>query len=171
MASDNPILPLKPGGSGKARRSSRLPHPVRTPYSPERSRFRKILRFHKGYFLISAGLVVIEVCIGAYAHDDIIRPYGGDFLCVILIYCGVMTVANFPMLPTILSVLAFAYIEETLQYFHIADWLGLKEGSLARILVGTYFTWGDIGAYTLAMGLVLLIEWLRRRGCSLQTLL
>jgi hypothetical protein len=46
-----------------------------------------MFRFNLRYALLSVLLLGIEIFIGACLHDSIIRPYGGDFLVVILLYC------------------------------------------------------------------------------------
>ena len=97
-------------------------------------------------------------------HDWIIRPYGGDFLVVVLLYCFVRSFLAVPVLPTALSVLVFSYLVEVSQFFHLADRLGFKAPSLARTLLGTYFTWTDLLAYTLGILTVLGVEKLIRRN-------
>ncbi|MBN9384957.1 MAG: DUF2809 domain-containing protein [Chitinophagaceae bacterium] len=116
------------------------------------------LRFKIRYFLLSLFIFGIEIFIAACMNDPIIRPYGGDFLVVILLYCMVRTILDTPVLPTALAVLFFAYLIETLQYFRLADHLGLKAHSLPRIILGDYFTWTDILSYTLGIICVILLE-------------
>jgi len=41
--------------------------------------------FNTKYFLLAFALFFVEVYIALYVHDDIIRPYIGDVLVVILI--------------------------------------------------------------------------------------
>lgn len=115
-------------------------------------------RFSLRYFFLSLLILGVEILIGAYMHDPIIRPYGGDFLVVILLYCMVRTVLDTPLLPTALAVLLFAYLIETLQYFKLADRLGLKAHSLSRMMLGDYFTWTDILSYTLGITCVIILE-------------
>lgn len=117
-----------------------------------------MFRFNITYFLLSVLLFITEVLIAAYLNDRIIRPYGGDFLVVILLYCFVRSFLNTLVLPTALAVLVFAYLIETAQYFRLADHLGLKPHSLPRILLGDYFTWTDILSYTLGILSVILLE-------------
>ena len=114
--------------------------------------------FYGRYFIAAALLFLIEIVIGVYAHDTIIRPYGGDFLVVILIYCLVKSFFNTPVYKTALYVLLFSYGVEGLQYFRIVDILGLEHSRMARVIIGTSFAWTDILMYTLGIGLVLLVE-------------
>ncbi len=54
---------------------------------------KTLFKFHRKYFFSTLLLFATEIFIAAYLHDAVIRPYGGDFLVVILIYCF-MTVRN-----------------------------------------------------------------------------
>lgn len=102
-------------------------------------------------------LFAVEIFIGARMHDAIIRPYGGDFLVVIWLYCLVRSFVNWPVWKVAVGVLLFAYAIETLQYFGMADRLGFRGPSLMRTLLGSYFTWTDIFCYTL--GILTVISW------------
>jgi hypothetical protein len=119
---------------------------------------KTLFQFHKTYFLLAALLFLTEVFIAAYLHDTIIRPYGGDFLVVILIYCFVKSFLNTPVIATSVAVLLFYYLIETLQFFNVVDLLGLGKSTIARIVIGTSFAWTDLLAYTLGILLVLAIE-------------
>ena len=117
-----------------------------------------ILKFRKGYFILVIILFAIEVLIALFMHDSIIRPYGGDFLVVILIYCFLKAFLNTPVLKTAIAVLVFSYTVEILQYFNIVNWLGLEKSRLARIIIGSSFEWIDLLAYTLGIAVVLIVE-------------
>jgi len=117
-----------------------------------------MFRYHFGYFLYSLLLLGIEIFIGVCMHDQIIRPYGGDFLVVILLYCLVRSFWDSPVIVTAVSVLLFSYLVEISQYFRLADHLGLGRHSLARILLGSSFSWTDMFMYTLGIALVMGVE-------------
>jgi hypothetical protein len=110
------------------------------------------------YIIATVLLFLIELFIALYIHDDFIRPYFGDFLVVILLYCFMRAVFNFSVLRTAMLVLIFSYIIETLQYFKLVEILNLQEYKIARVVIGTSFAWVDLLAYTLGIILVLLIE-------------
>jgi len=94
-------------------------------------------------------------------HDMIIRPYGGDFLVVILIYCFVRSFINTAAVPTAIAVLLFAYAVEISQYFHLVNVLGLERSSLAKALLGTSFSFIDLLMYTLGTITILVVEHLK----------
>ena len=84
-----------------------------------------VFRFKWMYFLLFILLLLTEIYIGAFVHDRLIRPVGGDYLVVILLYCLVRSLWEWPVGWTALAVLIFAYIVEITQYFRLADALGL----------------------------------------------
>ena len=117
-----------------------------------------MFHFNIRYCLLTVLLFITEVLIARYMNDAIIRPYGGDFLVVILVYCFVKTFFNTPVLRTAIGTLIFAYLVEISQYFHLVDLLGWGNCKIARIVMGTYFTVVDLLMYTLGILLVLIIE-------------
>ena len=117
-----------------------------------------MFRFHPIYFFLAVLLVGTDIFIVDSLHDAVIRPYGGDLLWGIFLYCLVRCFVNRPVMPIAIGVLLFCYAEETLQYFHLADRLGFTKPSLMRTLIGTSFTWLDILCYTLGIGVVLMLE-------------
>lgn len=115
------------------------------------------MRFHKRYFLYTIILFVIEILIALYVKDSIIRPYGGDFLVVILLYYFVRTFFLFSALSVAIGVLLFSYVIEILQYFELVNLLGVQDIELARIVIGTGFSWWDMLAYTLG---IIIVYWI-----------
>src|SRR3954467_13055417 len=89
--------------------------------------FRNMITFRKRYFILALFLLLIEVLIALFLHDGIIRPYIGDFLVVILIYCFIRSFISARVLPTAIGVLIFAYAIESLQYLDLIGRLGLRE--------------------------------------------
>ncbi|UOE46865.1 DUF2809 domain-containing protein [Mucilaginibacter sp. SMC90] len=113
---------------------------------------------NKPYFILTLILFITEVFIGIYLHDKLIRPFGGDLLVVILIYCFVKTCVNTPWLKTAVGALFFAYMIEISQYFNLLAHLGLQNSKLAAILLGHSFSWGDMLSYTIGISIVILTE-------------
>jgi hypothetical protein len=122
-----------------------------------------MLTFNKRYFILTILLFVIEVLIALYIKDRIIRPYVGDILVVMLIYCFVRSFVNGPVLPLALSVLLFAFTIEFLQYIRIVDKLGLQKSKVASTVIGTSFSWIDVVCYAIGVVVILIVELLMRQ--------
>ncbi|TSD67614.1 DUF2809 domain-containing protein [Inquilinus sp. KBS0705] len=119
-----------------------------------------MFQFHIKYFFLTILLFITEVYIGVYVHDNYIRPFGGDFLVVILMYCFIKSFTNIRVLTAALVVLVISFIVEGLQYLHLVSLLGLQNSKPARMILGTFFSWTDILVYILGILLVLFIEWI-----------
>ena len=117
-----------------------------------------MLKFSKAYFLLFAFIFNIEVLIALYVHDKIIRPYIGDVLVVILIYCFIKSFLDVKVVPTAVFVLLFSFVVETLQYLNIVEMLGLENSKIARTVIGTSFAWMDIWTYIIGIIIVLATE-------------
>ena len=117
-----------------------------------------ILKFNWKYFILAFLLFIVEVLIALYVHDQFIRPYFGDFLVVILIYCFVKSFLDTPFFKTAIAVLVFSFTLEVLQYFDIVTKLGLGHSKFARTVIGTSFEWIDLIAYTLGIAFVIYVE-------------
>lgn len=113
------------------------------------------------YFIATVLLFGIEVLIALFVHDNFIRPYVGDVLVVVLIYTFIRII--FPekirLLP--LYIFLFAAGVEVLQYFQIAEVLGLSGNRILSVVIGSVFDVKDIVCY--GVGCVLLggYEWRR----------
>ncbi|MEA5257620.1 DUF2809 domain-containing protein [Arcicella aquatica] len=117
-----------------------------------------ILKFNWNYFIVASLLFIVEVLIAMFAHDQFIRPYFGDFLVVILIYCFVKSFLDTPVFKTAIAVLVFSFTLEILQYFDIVTKMGLGHSKFARTVIGTSFEWIDLIAYTLGIAFVIYVE-------------
>jgi hypothetical protein len=120
-----------------------------------------MITFNKKYFFIALLVFIIEVLIALFIHDNFIRPYIGDVLVVILIYCFLKAFIKLPILTAAIFVLIFAFAIEILQYFNYVEKLGLGGSELARTVLGTAFSWTDLIAYTAGIIIVLLVELIR----------
>lgn len=105
------------------------------------------MRLDRRYFVAAAILFVTEVLIALLVHDNFIRPYFGDTLVVILIYCALRAVFPWRMWPTAIGTLLFAFVIEGLQYGNLIHHLGWEDSALARTIIGHSAAWGDIWAY------------------------
>lgn len=99
------------------------------------------------YGIATALLLMTEVLIALYVHDNFIRPYIGDVLVVVVIYCfiRIFLPEGIPLLP--LYVFCFAALVEISQYFHIVELLHLENNTFFRILIGSVFDVTDIVCY------------------------
>lgn len=118
----------------------------------------KKFTFDKYYFIAALLLFLIEVYIGLFIKDQFVRPYVGDFLVVILIYCFVKIFCRGQFLKIGIYVLLFAFAVEIGQHFQLVKLLGLNNSKLARTVIGVGFDWWDMLAYTLGVAVVLMVE-------------
>jgi len=114
--------------------------------------------FNVKYLVPAVLLFMVEIIIAMYAHDAILRPFVGDFLVVILIYCFVKTFINVSLKRTSTWFLVFAYSVELSQRFHLINSFGLENSKIARLIMGDYFSWTDMLMYTMGIILVVIIE-------------
>lgn len=107
------------------------------------------MTFNVKYFLVALFFFFIEVIIALYVQDSFVRPYGGDFLVVIFLYCLLQSFFRIPVKNAIFGVLVFAYFIETLQYFKASEFFGISDNKVASVVLGKHFEWLDILLYTL----------------------
>lgn len=110
-----------------------------------------MLTFRKTYFLLTLLFFVVEVLIALYVHDAFVRPYVGDYLVVMLLYCFLRSFLRIGVIPAAIAVLLFSYLLEGLQYLGLVAMLGLEQNKLARTVIGYGFDWMDLLAYTLGI--------------------
>lgn len=109
------------------------------------------------YIISFIVIFCIEVLIALYVRDSFVRPYLGDVLVVVLVYCFVRI-----FLPTGISkmpfyVFLFACFVEVMQYFQLVEMLGITNRA-ARIILGSTFDWKDIASYAVGCVLIILFE-------------
>ncbi len=120
-----------------------------------------MVTFNKKYFLLAMLLFITEVLIAIFFKAGFIRHYFGDFLVVMLIYCFIKSFLKISVLKAAIGVLLFAYFIELLQYLNFVKWIGLGDNRLANVVLGNYFEWADIVAYTLGIVVILGVEKIR----------
>ena len=99
-----------------------------------------------------------EIIIGIYVRDNFVRPYMGDALVVVLIYCFIRIFIPNGLSQLPLYVLAFACFIEILQYFQLVDVLGISNRIL-RIALGSTFDLKDMVSYVGGYVFILLAEY------------
>ncbi|BAY15043.1 hypothetical protein NIES21_08290 [Anabaenopsis circularis NIES-21] len=113
---------------------------------------------NKKYFYFTVILFSIEVFIASFVNESFIRPFIGDVLVVILIYCFVKTFLKIHSYIVISAVFAFSCTIEIFQYFNFVKILGLQKYKILAIALGSTFDGKDIIAYTIGAITVLLLE-------------
>lgn len=125
---------------------------------------RKGKRIYYGIaFLI---LLIIEVVIALYVHDNFIRPYIGDVLVVSVVYCFVRVFIPEGVKLMPLYVFMFAAFVEVLQYFQLVKLLKLEENVFARVIIGSTFDINDIVCYGVGSIVIVAFElaiWRQKR--------
>lgn len=117
-----------------------------------------MLTFNKKYFYFTIILFLIELCIAVFVNENFIRPFIGDVLVVILLYCLAKSFWKIPSSILALLVFVFACIIEILQYFNFVNILGLQNYKILAIALGNTFDWEDIIAYAIGAITVVLLE-------------
>lgn len=125
------------------------------------------LIFNRHYFYSTVLLFLVEVYIAVFIEDRFIRPFVGDVLVVILIYCFVKSFWKVRSNIAAVSVFIFACAIEGLQYLNLIDKLGLRQYKLLVIILGSTFDWNDILAY--ALGTALILGWENRTNINFKS--
>ena len=109
------------------------------------------------YFLGFLFLLFIEILIARFVSDSFMRPYLGDFLVVILIYCFLMWISRISVLKGLIIVLMFSFAVEFFQLINIVKVLQHQPPKIVMIILGSSFSVWDLLAYKLGIFLVDLI--------------
>lgn len=116
------------------------------------------------YLILTILLLVIEVLIALYVHDNFIRPFVGDVIVVIVIYTFVRIFIpeKIRLLP--LYIFIFAVAVEMLQGIHIVNILGVADNRFLRTIIGDSFDIKDIICYGIGCIFLGLYEYLINRN-------
>lgn len=120
--------------------------------------FMKFLRFHKGFFALVVFYFIIEVIIALYVRDQFIRPYMGDVIVIWFVYYFIRTFINVKPIYIAVFTLLFAFAVEIGQCFKLIEVLGLQNSTLAKVIIGTSFSWGDIFCYIIGFLFLFLFD-------------
>ena len=99
------------------------------------------------YLAMTVFWLAVEVVIACYVHDRFIRPYVGDVLVVVVVYCFVRIWVPHGVRLLPLYVFLFAAGVEVLQYFHLVELLGVGNNTFLRVVLGSVFDVKDILCY------------------------
>jgi hypothetical protein len=120
----------------------------------------------KRYLGLFVALLAVEVFIALVVRDRVVRPFVGDVLVVILLYCFVRIFLDTRVLPTVLGVFAFACAIEISQAFDLVKRLHVEHVAVLRVALGTHFDPLDFIAYAAGSLLVWLAERAQNRRPS-----
>lgn len=112
------------------------------------------------YFLGFLFLLIVEILVARFVKDKFIRPYLGDFLVVILIYCFVMAASKLPVFRGLLMVFLFSFAVE---FFQLVDISEILQYHPSMIAMGSSFSIWDLLAYSLGLLICLLAEYIHNR--------
>lgn len=115
------------------------------------------------YAVATLFLLLIEVIIALYVHDDFIRPYVGDVLVVIVIYTFIRIIVSEKCKLIPLFLFIFAAGVELLQLANIVEILGVADNKFLKILIGSVFDIKDIVCYAVGCVILCMYEWVRVR--------
>ena len=97
------------------------------------------------YLIATVLLLVVEIFIGVFVHDNFVRPYIGDVLVTVLLCTfGQMIFLKCRFIPIV--VFLFSVVVELCQLIELDRILGI-EGSVLGIVVGSTFDVADIVCY------------------------
>ncbi len=110
------------------------------------------------YLIIFLIILLIEVFIALFVHDNIIRPYIGDVLVVFVVYSAVRVA--FPRKFKYLSIYTFIFAVsvELLQLINIVQILGFENNRFISVLVGSVFDIKDIICYGIGCLILFIYE-------------
>ena len=89
------------------------------------------------YAVATLFLLLIEVIIALYVHDNFIRPYVGDVLVVIVIYTFIRIIVPEKCMLIPLFLFIFAAGVELLQLVNIVGILGVADNKFLKTLMGS----------------------------------
>ncbi len=106
---------------------------------------RQGLKIRLPYIILTVVLLTVEVLIGAFVHDDFVRPFVGDVLVTALLCAmGRIVFPKWRWLP--LSVMLFATVVELSQLLELDRLLGV-EGTVIGTAIGSTFDAVDLICY------------------------
>lgn len=119
----------------------------------------------KRYLYIIAAMIVVFLGLASRKLSgnlpEILNMYLGDALWALMIYLFVAVIFKTPSIKWVaISSLLFCYLIELSQLYH-AFWIdGIRNTRLGGLILGFGFLWSDILAYTMGVGIGILIEWM-----------
>ena len=107
---------------------------------------KSIFQFTPIYILAFLFLLITEILIALYVHDRFIRPYFGDVLVIVLIYCFLrIFIKPYRLLPIYIFLLGV--LVEIVQYFQLTKIFGLDKNRILAVILGQKADLLDIFCY------------------------
>ena len=107
-------------------------------------------------------LFLTEVYIAIFVKDSFVRPYLGDVLVVILLYCLIRSLLFVDDRKLVIGIFIFACFVEFTQYIHLIRILGLEHNGIMSAIMGTSFAWNDILCYLTGCAIVYVAVTIKR---------
>lgn len=116
------------------------------------------MKINYKYLISFIILFFIEVIIALFIDDEIIRPYIGDILVIILMYTFIRTFIKKELRLLSIYLFVFATFVEVMQYFNILEILGLENNKLLSVVFGSVFDVKDILCYLIGSIILLIFD-------------
>lgn len=111
----------------------------------------------KNNFIAFIILLIVEIIIAYFHFNPFIRGFLGDVLVVLLLYSFLKIFIRNNVVKIAISVLAFAFFVEFLQYFKLAKILNIQSEVLLIVLGAVFDVW-DLVAYFIGFLFILVLE-------------
>lgn len=115
------------------------------------------------YLFLTLIFLAVEIFIALFVNDDFVRPFAGDALVVVLIYCFLRIFLDFSYRKIALGVLILSFTIEILQYFDYVKMLGLENNRVLSAALGRTFAAEDFAAYFAGFLLIILTNFFYER--------
>ena len=114
--------------------------------------------FRLPYAIVAIILFAIEVFIALNVRDGFVRPYIGDVLAVMLVYCALRAVTSLGLVTAVIATLVFAFAIEFAQLLNLLDLFALRGNAFAETVLGGSFDLLDLVAYAAGALIVVAAE-------------
>ena len=115
------------------------------------------MKIHLKYFITFILLLIIEILIARYA-TGFLRHTIGDYLAVMFVYTFIKSIFKIAIEKAAIITLVISYIIEFLQLSNLQNWYPSEYTKTFKLILGTSFSVGDLVAYTLGIGTIILVE-------------
>jgi Protein of unknown function (DUF2809) len=116
------------------------------------------MRFSSRYAIAFAVLLLVETLIALFVQDSFVRPYLGDSLAVVALYCLLLAFLAISRRGALVGAFVFACCLEVGQALRLVERLGLSDNRVMRVVLGTHYSTLDLVAYAGGVVLVLVLE-------------